>query len=84
MDKTIASKIGVKDGYRVYFQNVPDELIGRIKSPGLELAAGLSGEFDYIHIFETKREDLLGSIEKLKPHLSQRGSLWVSWLKMAN
>ena len=41
----------------------------------------LKGEFDYIHIFVLTQNELNRSLIKLKPHLSKRCRLWVSWPK---
>ncbi len=81
MVKTIASKIGIKDNSRTYFQDVPKEIMHIIKTPTLKISKDLEGDFDYIHIFVITKEKLNESIIKLKPHLSKSGCLWVSWPK---
>lgn len=79
--KTISSKMKIQEYARTYFQDVPDHLINIIKTPTLNLSKDLNGEFDYIHIFVSSETRLNQSIVKLKPYLSKRGCLWVSWPK---
>ncbi|SEP80371.1 hypothetical protein [Epilithonimonas lactis] len=60
--KTVAQKMGIKEGARTYFANAPEDAILSIELPNIDLIEKLSGEFDYIHLFviKTKRagEDL--------------------------
>lgn len=81
MDKTIISKMGIKEFSRSYFQNVPDGFIGMMNSLNLDIPEGLSDEFDYIHLFTISEAQLMQSLNELKPHISKHGSLWVSWPK---
>ena len=79
--KTISSKMRIKEYSRTYFENVPNDLINMIKTPTLKVSKDLNGDFDYIHIFVITEIKLNEFITKLKPHLSERGCLWVSWPK---
>ena len=81
MDKTLSNKMGIKECSRSYFQNVPENFCELIQAPPLNISEKLEGEFDYIHIFIVSQIELYKSIKKLKPYLSQRGSLWISWPK---
>ena len=81
MVKKISSKMRIKEYSRTYFQSVPNDLINMIKTPTLKVSQDLNGEFDYIHIFVFTKTKLNESITKLKPYLSKRGCLWISWPK---
>lgn len=81
MDKTVSSKMGIKEYARTYFQDVPIGLVNIIETSTLEVSKNLNGEFDYIHIFVITEAKIYEYINKLKPYLSSRGCLWVSWPK---
>jgi hypothetical protein len=73
--------MGIKEGTRAIFVNCPDTAINAIQPPALDVAARLSGDFDYIHLFATGQEELDAAFPKLKAHLKATGMLWVSWPK---
>lgn len=81
MEKTIYSKMGIKEYDRTYFYSAPDDFVGIMKSLKLNMSKELSGEFDYIHMFVMTEIQLKKSIPKLKPYISKQGSLWISWPK---
>ena len=81
MNKTLSNKMDIKENARCYFQKVPDDFCGMIQSPPLNISNRLEGKFDYIHIFTIFETELDKSIKKLKPYLSERGNLWISWPK---
>ena len=81
MDKTIFNKIGIKENSRCYFQNEPENFYEIIQSPALNISENLEGEFDYIHLFIVSQIELDKCIKKVKPYLSERGNLWISWPK---
>lgn len=49
--RRISQKMGIKDGTRAFFVNAPKPALEAIDAPNLEIAAGLDGDFDYIHFF---------------------------------
>ena len=51
MTKTVAQKMGVKEGSRAIFINAPKEAVETINLPHLDIASKLDGEFDYMHLF---------------------------------
>ncbi len=79
--KTVAQKMGIKQGVKAYFYNAPDTAIASINLPDIELLKKLIGEFDYIHLFaktQAAQEDIFPTLKK---HLELNGMLWVSWPK---
>lgn len=79
--KTVAQKMGIKEGSKAYFKEAPSNAIKSINLPKIKLSENLSGEFDYIHLFVKKQIDLEDIFPKLKEHLNLNGMLWVSWPK---
>ena len=79
--KTVAQKMGVREGSKAYFKNAPSDAVESISLPGIELAKTLTGEFDYIHLFVITQAEQESIFTKLKKHLKLDGMLWVSWPK---
>jgi hypothetical protein len=81
MVKSVAAKMGIKEGVRSIVINAPADAIKAIDAPSLDLHSRLSGNFFYIHLFVTDAERLQELFPKLKKHLAPTGMLWVSWPK---
>lgn len=79
--KTVAQKMGIKEGARTYFANAPEDAVLSIELPNIDLKEKLSGEFDYIHLFVIKQSEQAKIFQTLKEHLKLDGMLWVSWPK---
>lgn len=79
--RTVAQKMGIREGAKAYFKNAPEDAIDSIDLPDIQRARTLSGGFDYIHLFVTKQSDQEALFPKLKEHLNLEGMLWVSWPK---
>jgi hypothetical protein len=79
--RTVAAKMGVKEGARAIFANAPATALAAIAPPDLAVASRLTGAFDYIHLFTTSRQELDGRFPALRAHLRTTGMLWVSWPK---
>jgi hypothetical protein len=76
-----SKKMGIKEGARAFLVNAPDKAIEAIDPSQLDLAAKLTGKFDYIHLFAKSQEEFSDRFPKLKAHLKPTGMLWVSWPK---
>ena len=81
MPRTVSEKMGIKEGTRAYLLNAPDSARAAIQLPRLDAPATLGGLFGYIHLFATRQAELEQAFPRLKPHLAERGMLWVSWPK---
>lgn len=81
MPKTVADKMGVKEGTRAIFINAPEEAVTAIHLPALDVASALTGNFDYIHLFAKSQIEFREHFPMLKTHLKPTGMLWVSWPK---
>lgn len=51
MLEDVSRKMGIKEGTRATFVNVPEDARAATNPPSLEVASELTGEFDYIHLF---------------------------------
>lgn len=81
MAGAVAKKLGIKEGSRAILIDAPDGVLKTIDPPRLDLAGRLTGEFDYIHLFATRRAAFDKRFPVLKRHLKPGGMLWVSWPK---
>lgn len=79
--RTVAEKMGIKDGVKSYMLHAPEGISKTITLPSVELSTRLAGSFDYIHFFAKNQADLRKNFSKLRNHLKEKGMLWVSWLK---
>jgi hypothetical protein len=81
MQRTVAQKMGIKDGSRAILVNAPESARQAIDAPALDLATELAGNFDYIHLFTVTQAEFDETFPVLKAHLRASGMLWVSWPK---
>lgn len=80
-NRTVASKMGIKENSRAAFVNADKEALDNINLPKLDIATKLEEEFDYIHLFVKTQIEFMDYFPKLKSHLKPNGMLWVSWPK---
>jgi hypothetical protein len=81
----LAKKIGLKDGMRVWFQDMPPAVLLEIAEAGLTLnrLKKISAPVDCAHVFVLWRKDLEAAVKTLRPVLSEGGMIWISWPKKA-
>src|SRR5690349_8152787 len=79
----LARKLNLKDGLRVWWEDMPPPIRAEIESYGYRLQHLLWHEppLDAAHVFVTSRADLQSAIQRLRPLLAPAGFLWVSWPK---
>jgi hypothetical protein len=82
-EKTIAQKLLIKPGHRVLFINIPKGYEDRIsKLPaGVVILKEPTIPVDVIQLFAANRLELEKYLEALKPHLTSKTILWVTYLK---
>ena len=82
----LASKLSLKDGMHVWWQDMPDSVREEIEESGvsLQLLEAPKAPVEAAHIFVTERSALEGAIERLLPLLAPSGFIWVSWPKKAS
>jgi hypothetical protein len=85
-DTPLARKLSLKDGMRVWFDDMPGAVcdeIGR-EGPALDLLEAPEAPIDAAHIFVTARVDMEAKLAALRPLLAPSGFIWVSWPKRAS
>ena len=82
----LAKKLSLRDGQRVWFDGMPEDIIDEIDEYALELTfvEGPEDEPDAAHIFVTDRAALTEKLEVLRNSIAQDGHIWVSWPKQAS
>ena len=88
----LAQKLGLRDGQRVLFIDLPGEL-GALRSArdylemaeaGWEKLAEAGGGYDLIHGFTASRAVLEANARPLMEAIARDGVIWVSWPKKAS
>jgi hypothetical protein len=79
--RSVAQKMGIKAGSRVFFDHAPEGALEAIELPALEVSSRLEGDFDYIHSFCLTQAEMSSRFPMLKRHLGPAGMLWLSWPK---
>lgn len=82
----LIKKLGIKEGFKVHFENPPDNLqtlLGELPEETTVLIE-LIGPVDYIHLFTKSKDELQTQFPILKTALAQNGLLWISWPKKAS
>lgn len=82
----LAKKLSLRDGQRVWFDGMPDDVIDEIDEYALELTfvEGPEATPDAAHIFVTERAALVEKLAVLRKSIAQDGHVWVSWPKQAS
>jgi hypothetical protein len=87
----LAQKLGLKDGQRVLFIDLPDAaadlLTARdfieITQRNADDLNGITPGYDVIHLFTTARAVLENLAQRLMDVMARNGMIWVSWPKKA-
>ncbi len=77
----LIKKLGMKPGMRGSILDLPDDAAPLFADAPIDLISRLSGEFDYIHVFASRRAPLAKRMAQAKQRLRADGMLWVSWPK---
>lgn len=82
----LARKLSLRDGQRVWFDEMPPSVREEIDEAGLKLHLLSAPEkpIDAAHIFVTDRAGLEEKVTMLRPLLASAGFIWVSWPKKAS
>lgn len=82
----LIKKLGYKDGMRVWFDSMPDNVRAEIYAQELTLSeeeVPTSG-INAAHIFVTSKTALEEKLEALRKLIDPAGFIWVSWPKKAS
>ena len=79
----LAKKLGIKEGYTVYFVNQPRHYFTLFEIlPEVEVLENPKEESaDFIHLFCTQKKEFEEQSLAMKPLLKKTGILWISWPK---
>lgn len=88
----LAQKLGLKDGQRVLFIALPQELkdlrkarhFVEIAEAGWATFADGDAGYDLIHGFTVSRAELQKAAKPLMAQIDREGSIWISWPKKAS
>ena len=79
----LVKKLGIKPGFRLILLDAPEhygQTLGELPE-NVTVADTLTGSFDFIQFFATRKETLVGRFPQLKQALTPAGTLWISWPK---
>jgi hypothetical protein len=82
----LVKKLGIKPGFRLILLDAPEnygQTLGELPE-NVTVADTLTGSFDFIQFFTTRKETLVGKFPQLKQALIPAGTLWFSWPKRAS
>lgn len=79
----LAKKLSLRDGQRVWFSGMPEDVADEIDEYALELTfvADPAEGIDAGHVFVTERADLEAGLAALRNAIAPDGQVWVSWPK---
>ena len=82
-DKTIAQKLAIKEDSRVFIVNAPRGYKAKLGAlpKNARLVAAPTKAVDVIQVFVASRRELEAHLPKLRPFLTSRGILWVTYPK---
>ena len=82
----LANKLSLKEGQRVWWENVPNDVRAEIETSGfaLDLLDCAEAPIDAAHVFVTSRLALEEAVHRLLPVLARSGFIWISWPKKAS
>lgn len=82
----LAKKLGIKEGYALYFKNAPDgyESLLQPLPDRLKMVSRLSSELDLIQFFTQQRLELEQELPRHMAAIKQNGMIWVCWPKKAS
>ena len=81
----LAKKLSLRDGQRVWFEGMPEDVFDEIAEYALELTfvADPAKGIDAAHVFTTERAVLEAQLNALRHQIASDGQVWVSWPKKA-
>ena len=82
-DRTVAQKLLIKENYKILFINEPDNyraILGKLPE-NVSVLTGEGRSADFIQLFVTSRKELVEKLDEIKPEMSPKGLLWVTYPK---
>lgn len=84
--KSLAGKLSLKDGQRVWWRDMPSDVRAAIEADGLTLKVlkAPAAPLDAVHIFVRSRAALVAALKTAHAALAPDGFIWVSWPKKSS
>jgi hypothetical protein len=84
--KSLAAKLSLKAGQRVWWRNMPKDVRATIEADGLALKVlkTPAAPLDAAHVFVKSRADLEMAVATARGALAPDGFIWVSWPKKSS
>lgn len=81
----LARQLNLRDGMRVWFDAMPENVADEIDEFALELyfIADPADGIDAAHVFVTERAVLAPQLQSLRDQIALDGQIWVSWPSQA-
>jgi hypothetical protein len=82
----LIQKLGIKPGAAVTVIKAPAhyaKLLGQLPE-GARLETGLKRGCQFVHLFTRDRDELKKYLARLRSHLAETGTVWISWPKKAS
>ncbi len=82
----LLKKLGIKDGFRVCFVELPPEVTAELKATldRCEFVRDSKVPLDFAHVFTKSKGTLVKEFKRLSKQLAPAGMLWVSWPKKSS
>ena len=81
----LAKKLGLKDGLTVLLAGAPDGYRKQLDVPtSVRFASKLSNAVDLVHLFATRRAQLVHALADYRLRLAPDAVVWVSWPKKSS
>lgn len=79
----LAKKLGIEEGSRLAVVGAPKGYLSLLDPMpgGVRVAERVSASTDIVHVFSTRRADLLKSLMSYRSKLAPDATVWVSWPK---
>jgi hypothetical protein len=78
----LAKKLGIKDGFRVFFADAPDDFDRELELPAdVSIVTTKVRPLDLVLLFSKSEAKLIKDFPTLARKLRPNGMLWVSWPK---
>ena len=82
--RTLAEKLGLKEGMRAYVLDPPSHYNSLITDAPVIPDQSPLDEADFVHLFSDRQDHLLALLNIALPTLRDKSMLWISWPKKAS
>jgi len=79
----LAAKLGIKPAFEIHLIQAPQDYLNLV-SPlpaGVKFAERISKATDFVHVFTSRKIELVRSLQACRKKLKPEASVWVSWPK---